>query len=148
MPGQGEGDGFYLSICGPGQGSALGWFSFAAGADHFLLQLVHDDFAFQVLQEKEEHEGTRGPAGKLPRPNPTQLRNAVRERRVAQKQPLDFRTEMQSDGIEVFHHGVAALPYGHRNPPRPGDEATGTGCCRVTHTGGDAPPGELLLRDL
>lgn len=53
MPAEGEGDdGSYLPICRPGQGSALGWFGFAAGADHLLLQLIHDDFTFQVLQEK------------------------------------------------------------------------------------------------
>ena len=68
MAGQGEGDGFYLPVCGPGQGSALGWFGFAAGADHLLLQLVHDDFAFQVLQEKDDDddEGTRGSCRKIP----------------------------------------------------------------------------------
>lgn len=145
MAGQGEGDGFYLPICRPGQGSALGWFSFAAGADHLLLQLVHDDFAFQVLQEKDDDdEGTRSPAGRLPRPNPTQVRNAVREQRFAQKQPLDFRTEMQSDGIEVFHHGAVALPYGHPNPPRPRASVAAAS----PNPGGDAPPGELLLQDL
>lgn len=55
-------DGSYLPICGPGQGSALGWFGFAAGADHLLLQLIHDDFTFQVLQEKR----TLRTKGRLP----------------------------------------------------------------------------------
>lgn len=45
---------FYLPICRPRQRGTLGRLSFAAGADHLLLQLIHNNFAFQVLCRTEE----------------------------------------------------------------------------------------------
>lgn len=57
----------YLPIRGPGQRSALGGLSFAAGADHLLLQLVHDDFPFQILCRARK-KSVREPGGLVARP--------------------------------------------------------------------------------
>lgn len=57
----------YLPIRGPGQRSALGGLSFAAGADHLLLQLVHDDFPFQILCRARK-KSVREPGGTVARP--------------------------------------------------------------------------------
>lgn len=40
----------YLSVSRPRQAVALGWLSLAAGADHLLSQLIHNDLALQILQ--------------------------------------------------------------------------------------------------
>lgn len=104
----------YLPIRGPGQRSALGGLSFAAGADHLLLQLVHDDFPFQILcrARKKKRQGTRGACSETPvaKPNPSDpemLRNS-----------LWVSAGMQSDGIEVSsQHAGGFLEQGTGTGP-------------------------------
>lgn len=104
----------YLPIRGPGQRSALGGLSFAAGADHLLLQLVHDDFPFQILC-KARKKSVREPGGLVARPrwpsptpsDPKMLRNS-----------LWVSAGMQSDGIEVSsRHAGGFLEQGTGTGP-------------------------------
>lgn len=43
----------YLPISRPGQWGALRRFCLAAGGDHFLFELIHNDFTFQILWENK-----------------------------------------------------------------------------------------------
>lgn len=104
----------YLPIRGPGQRSALGGLSFAAGADHLLLQLVHDDFPFQILCRARK-KSVREPGGLVARPrwpsptpsDPKMLRNS-----------LWVSAGMQSDGIEVSsRHAGGFLELGTGTGP-------------------------------
>lgn len=93
MQGQGQGDGFYLPICRPGQGRALGRLRFAAGADHLLLELIHDDFPFQILQEERGRNEGSWPGAPDPAPDPA---------RGALRNSLWVSTRRHSDGIKGF----------------------------------------------